>query len=201
MRQKHLKYVNRAMLAQQGVITDIQKVRIDQRSTFLEIGSGKGQFITSLAKDHPEHHYIAMEVNINVCYRILEKKNELNLDNLTIILGDAEALLEYFDPHSIHGLYLNFSDPWPKKKHHKRRLTFPRFLEKYQVILKDQAFIQVRTDHIELFDDSIEYMHPYFDIESIDYDLPVSDYMTEYEIKKRALGPIYQLIGRITHHA
>ncbi len=201
MRQKHLKYVNQVLLKEQDVVVDVEQIPIDHRPTFLEIGSGKGLFITSIAKDHPENHYIAMEVNINVCYRILEKKNEINLTNLTIVLGDAEGLLNYFSPQSIDGLYLNFSDPWPKKKHHKRRLTFPRFLEKYQVILKNQAFIQFRTDHIDLFDNSIEYMHPYMLIESIEYDLPESSYMTEYEIKKRKLGPIYQLIGRITHHA
>lgn len=200
MRQKKLKYVNRELLKSEGVLIDIMQLKLNNQKIFLEIGSGKGLFITSLAKDHPQNIYIAMEVNINVCYRILEKKKDLHLENLIIILGDASDLLLYFKPRSIHGLYLNFSDPWPKKKHHKRRLTAPTFMEKYIVILKDQAKIQFRTDQIELFDSSIEYMHPYINIESIDYTLEESPYMTEYEIKKREIGPIYQLIGRVEHH-
>ncbi|MBU1093654.1 MAG: tRNA (guanosine(46)-N7)-methyltransferase TrmB [Firmicutes bacterium] len=200
MRQKKVKYATHEVLASQGVLIDIKKINLTQPKTFLEIGSGKGHFITSLAKDHPKNTYIAMEININVCYRILEKKLALNLDNLIIILGDAENLLSYLDHRSIDGLYLNFSDPWPKKKHHKRRLTAPSFMERYVKVLKDQAFIQFRTDQIDLFDSSIEYMHQYIKIEDINYQLEPSNYMTEYEIKKRELGPIYQLVGKVEHH-
>ena len=201
MRQKKLKYVNLELLESHGVLTDIVPVEIYHPNTFLEIGSGKGLFITSLAKDHPENFYIAMEVNMNVCYRILEKKMELKLDNLLIILGDADNLLSYIRPQSIRGLYLNFSDPWPKKKHHKRRLTAPSFMEKYIQVLKDGAFVQFRTDQIELFDSSIEYMHQFVKLEDINYALEPSNYMTEYEIKKRKIGPIYQLIGKVEHRA
>ncbi len=201
MRQKHLKYVNKELLLSEGVIVNAEKIERSQKKSFLEIGSGKGLFITSMAKNNPENHYYAMEVNINVCYRILEKKKDLNLDNLTIILADADDLLAFFEPRSIDGLYLNFSDPWPKTRHHKRRLTYPLFMEKYLQILKDQSIIQFRTDHIELFDSSIEYMHQYVTIENLDYNLEASEYMTEYEMKKRKLGPIYQLIGRVEHHA
>ncbi|MBU1141728.1 MAG: tRNA (guanosine(46)-N7)-methyltransferase TrmB [Firmicutes bacterium] len=201
MRQKKLKYVSRELLKSQGVLIDIQQIKLNTADAYLEIGSGKGLFITSIAKDHPQNIYISMEINLYVCYRILEKKNELKLDNLIIILGDASNLLSYFEPKSINGLYLNFSDPWPKIKHHKRRLTAPSFMEKYLIILKDQANIQFRTDQIEFFDSSIEYMHPYINIEKIDYQLEESVYMTEYEIKKRKIGPIYQLIGKVEHHA
>lgn len=200
MRQKKLKYVTLELLESHGVIIGIHKINLQAVPTFLEVGSGKGLFITSLAKDHPNHVYIAMEINMNICYRILEKKLALNLDNLIIILGDAENLLSYLNPRSIDGLYLNFSDPWPKKKHHKRRLTAPSFMEKYVQVLKDQAFIQFRTDQIDLFDSSIEYMHQYMTIEKIDYQLETSNYMTEYEIRKREIGPIYQLIGKVEHH-
>ncbi len=200
MRQKKLKYVTLELLESQGVLIDIKKIELTKVPTFLEVGSGKGLFITSLAKDHPDNVYIAMEVNMNICYRILERKSALNLTNLIIILGDAENILSYLDPRSIDGLYLNFSDPWPKKKHHKRRLTAPSFMDKYVKILKDQAFIQFRTDQIDLFDSSIEYMHQYITIEKIDYQLEPSNYMTEYEIRKREIGPIYQLIGKVEHH-
>ncbi|MCF7931374.1 MAG: tRNA (guanosine(46)-N7)-methyltransferase TrmB [Acholeplasmataceae bacterium] len=201
MRQKKLKYVSPELLESQGVLMNIEPLELKSVPTFLEVGSGKGLFITSLAKDNPECVYIAMEINMNICYRILEKKLALNLDNLIIILGDAENLLSYLKPQSIDGLYLNFSDPWPKKKHHKRRLTAPTFMEKYVQILKDQAFIQFRTDQIDLFDSSIEYMHQYIKMEKIDYHLEPSKYMTEYEIRKREIGPIYQLIGKVEHHA
>ncbi|OHE26972.1 MAG: tRNA (guanosine(46)-N7)-methyltransferase TrmB, partial [Tenericutes bacterium GWA2_38_26] len=155
MRQKHIKYVTEELLATEGVITTIQMIEPKTEHVYLEIGSGKGKFITDIAKDHPSDHYIAMEVNINITYRILEKRNALHINNLTIIHGDAENLLSYIKPDSIDGIYLNFSDPWPKKKHHKRRLTSELFLKRYQIIMKKDAFIQFRTDHLELFDASI----------------------------------------------
>ncbi|MCR3905904.1 MAG: tRNA (guanosine(46)-N7)-methyltransferase TrmB [Tenericutes bacterium] len=200
MRQKKIKSATIENLESQGVIVEIQKLKLDNRKRFLEIGSGKGQFITAKAKDYPDHLWIAMEVNINVCYRILEKKLEMNLDNLVIVHGDAQYLEQYFDYDSVDGLYLNFSDPWPKKRHHKRRLTAPSFLKQYCKILKKDAFIQFRTDHLSLFQDSLEYIEPYLNIKSVDYDLDVSAYMTEYEEKKRELGPIYQLIGEVEKH-
>ncbi len=197
MRQKRLKYVDEQLLRSQGVIVGTEQVKLKDHQIFLEIGSGKGLFLTTLAKDNPQNTYIAMEVNINVCYRIVEKRNLLGLKNLIIIYGDAKNLLSYFEPKSLSGVYLNFSDPWPKTKHHKRRLTAPSFLKMYLVILKRNSFVQFRTDHIALFDDSINYLHDYLNIETIDYNVKESAYMTEYEIKKRALGPIYQLIGRV----
>jgi len=197
MRQKKLKYVNEELLRNDGVITVVQKIELGQHDVFLEIGSGKGLFITTLAADNPNRTYIAMEMNINVCYRILEKKKKLGLKNLIIIFGDAKDLLTYISPKSLCGIYLNFPDPWPKKKHHKRRLTASSFLQNYLIVVKKNGFIQFRTDHIHLFDDSIGYFHSCLNIESIEYDLAKSTYITEYEIKKRALGPIYQLIGKV----
>jgi tRNA (guanine-N7-)-methyltransferase len=201
MRQKRIKQATKELLASEGVIVDIEKIKCDKNRVSLEIGSGKGKFITSLAMDHPDELFIAMEVNINVCYRILEKRNELNLKNLIIILGDASHLAEYFDEQAIDIIYLNFSDPWPKKKHHKRRLTAPSFLNDYTKILKNEGLLQFRTDHIDLFNDSIETIHGYFEILSVDRNVSESRYMTEYEVKKRQEGPIFQLIGKVNHHA
>ncbi len=201
MRQKHIKYVTEELLASEGVINTIQMIEPKGKQVFLEIGSGKGKFITDIAKDHPDDHWIAMELNIDITYRIVEKKKLLDLKNLTIIKGDAENLLSYIKPDSIDGIYLNFSDPWPKKKHHKRRLTSELFLKRYQIILKQGAFIQFRTDHLELFEASIDYIKPYFQITEINHHLDESKYMTEYEIKKRAIGPIYQLTGKVDKHA
>ena len=137
MRQKRVKNATVETLKKHGVVTELEKIDVSSYETvYLEIGSGKGQFITSLAKDNKTSLWIAMEVNINVCYRILEKKQEQNLDNLIVILGDANHILAYFEPHQIDGIFLNFSDPWPKAKHHKRRLTYPSFLKQYQTLLK-----------------------------------------------------------------
>ncbi len=200
MRQKKLKYVNLEMLKSLGVITDIKKIETKDTPSYLEIGSGKGQFITSLQKAYPSHHYLALEVNMNVCYRILEKKMEQKLDDLSIILGDANHLLDYFFEHSIEGIYLNFSDPWLKAKHHKRRLTAPKFLRMYQTILKKDGFLQFRTDHQDLFEESLFDLEKYFETIEINRNLEVSEHMTEYEEKKRPYGPIYQWIGKVKQH-
>jgi tRNA (guanine-N7-)-methyltransferase len=196
MRQKNVKNATTEFLNSYGVINDRKKVDLNNQLVFLEIGSGKGKFISTLAKNNPNNLYIAMEININVCYRVLEKKLEMHLDNLMIILDDANHLKEYFAEKSIDGIYLNFSDPWPKKRHHKRRLTNISFLKMYKEILKDDSFIQFRTDHIDLFNDSILYIKDYFDIVDLNYDLKPSELMTEYEEKKRLTGKIYQLIGK-----
>lgn len=198
MRQKRIKYVTMELLEKHGVITKVEALNIPKNKKInLEIGSGKGQFITKLALDYPHEIFIAMEVNKYVIYRILEKKLELKLDNLIIVLADAKYLETYFQDVLIDGLYLNFSDPWPKAKHHKRRLTYPSFLKLYLKILKKEASIQFRTDHLDLFNDSLTYIEPYFDLYDVTYDLEVSNYMTEYEEKKRQLGPIYQLKGKV----
>ena len=198
MRQKRIKYVTLELLKEHGVITEVTDLNIPaNKNIYLEIGSGKGQFITSLAQDHPNDFFIAMEVNMYVIYRILEKKLELGLDNLMIVLGDAKHLETYFSNTKVDHLYLNFSDPWPKAKHHKRRLTYPSFLRLYLNILKKDAYLQFRTDHLNLFIDSLDYMETYFDITDVTYDLEPSAYMTEYEEKKRVLGPIYQLKGKV----
>jgi tRNA (guanine-N7-)-methyltransferase len=201
MRQKKVKYATKEILESYGVIVEPKRLELTNKRVFLEIGSGKGQFISKLALDYPNDIFIAMEININVCYRIMEKKEALKLDNLIIILGDASYLNLYFDQETINGIYLNFSDPWPKAKHHKRRLTYPPFLKTYIALLKDDGFLQFRTDHLNLFQDSILYIEPYFNIIEINQNLEKSLYMTEYEIKKRATGPIYQLIGKVEKHA
>lgn len=198
MRQKRIKHVNIELLEEHGVITKVEPLKIPtDKKVYLEIGCGKGQFITSLAKAHPDVFFIAMEVNLYVIYRVLEKKLEDNIDNLMIVLADAKYLETYIEGQKIDGLYLNFSDPWPKAKHHKRRLTYPSFLRLYLKLLKKEAFLQFRTDHLDLFTDSIDYIEPYFKLFEVNYDLEASDYMTEYEEKKRLLGPIYQLKGKV----
>ncbi len=201
MRQKRIKGVDETRLKTRGVITDIHAIQLPNKRLEIEIGSGKGDFITSLALDHKETHFIAIEKNKYVCYRMLEKKENLNIENLTIILGDAIHLSDYMAHRKVDVIYLNFSDPWPKTKHHKRRLTAESFLPLYTSILNDNGILQFRTDHINFFNDSIDTLSTAFEIYDINRNLDVTKYMTEYEVKKRKIGPIYQLKGKKKHVA
>lgn len=198
MRQKKLKFVSREMLFEQGVYEHVPKINLD-KPIHMEIGSGKGQFICTLAKDNPNIQFIAVEMNMSVCYRILEKKIDMHLDNLIIILANIETLFEEFPRHSVDRIYLNFSDPWPKARHHKRRLTYPRFIKNYLAMLKNDGILQFRTDHLDFFNDSLEYLEPFFKKMNIDRNLKESNYMTEYEEKKRKFGPIYQVIAEVNN--
>ncbi|VEU80760.1 tRNA (guanosine(46)-N7)-methyltransferase TrmB [Haploplasma axanthum] len=193
MRQKKIKHVNLDLMNSLGVVTDIKEISFDNnKDVYLEIGSGKGNFITTLAKDNPDNLYIAIEKNISVCYRIVEKRDLYDLSNLIIILGDSEDILEYFTDNTVKKIYLNFSDPWPKARHHKRRLTYPTYLNNYKKILKNDGEIQFRTDHIDLFNDSVEYLNSFFEEVEIDRNHVINQYFTEYEEKKSKIGNIYQ---------
>lgn len=200
MRQKRLKFVNLQLMKDLGVLTEPKLINTNNKEVHLEIGSGKGQFITSLAKDNPNKLFIAVEKNINVCYRIVEKRNQLELDNLIIILDDSNNLLNYLNPQTVNKIYLNFSDPWPKAKHHKRRLTYEPFLQLYKKLLVKEGIISLRTDHYNFFIDSIDYLEKYFYIYDIDLDYQSNEYQTEYEQKKRKIGKIYQCIARLKNN-
>ena len=130
-----------------------------QRPLHLEIGCGKGNFACGTAAAHPEINLIAMERVPDVACLALEKAErcrEERPDNLRFLIGNAENLTEWFAPHSIDCLYLNFSDPWPKAGHAKRRLTHRLFLERYQTVLKKGGVLRFKTDNVGLFDFSLE---------------------------------------------
>ena len=200
MRQKKVKIATKAYLDSKGVITDFRRIKKSRSMLYLEIGSGKGDFISKMAIDHPDIDFVAIEVNPSVCYRILVKKLDKHIENLTIILGDANHLSVYFDQDEVDHIFLNFSDPWPKKRHHKRRLTALSFLKMYRSILKEDGTIQFRTDHEDFFRESLLEIEQVFDIVDINENLSESPYMTEYEVKKRPYGPIYQVIGKVKKH-
>jgi tRNA (guanine-N7-)-methyltransferase len=165
----------------------------------LEIGSGKGKFITEMALDHPHITFIAFEINRHVAYYIALKKEEKQLHNLIIIIDHIQHIFDYVKPHVIDTIYLNFSDPWPKAKHHKRRLSYPTMLSLYQKVLKPDGSIEMRTDHQALYIDSCLYMQSLFNnIEYDDHTEPFT-YASEYELKKRPLGPIYYIKAKVTH--
>ena len=121
----------------------------------LEIGSGKGKFIHTLAEKHPDINFIAMEAQPTVLTFLLDKVEETHRENLKLISGNAEDLLEYFTEGEVDQLYLNFSDPWPKTRHEKRRLTFHTFLARYEAILNGNKTIVQKTDNQGLFEYSL----------------------------------------------
>lgn len=168
---------------------------------FIEIGMGKGQFITTLAKLHPEINYIGIEKYSSVLVRAIEKQTELELPNLKFIRMDAENINDVFDENEVDGIYLNFSDPWPKDRHAKRRLTSRQFFARYEKLLKPEGKIQFKTDNANLFDFSLEEVDATnFKAAEISYDLHNSEWnegniMTEYEEKFSAKGnPIKRVV-------
>lgn len=172
-----------------------------QQPIHLEVGMGKGQFIIGMAKAHPEYNFIGLEIQRTVAAIALKKAlSEEPLPNLQLICGDGEDLDTFFEPHEIDRLYLNFSDPWPKKRHAKRRLTYKTFLANYQEILKDQGAIELKTDNMGFFEFSLQSMNNYgMHFDGVWLDLHNSEenehnVETEYEQKFAAKGqPIYKL--------
>lgn len=173
----------------------------------VEIGMGKGQFIHALAEQNPDINYIGIEMYSSVLYRALERRTETEVSNLYFLRFDARNLLDIFDRHELDFIYLNFSDPWPKERHAKRRLTSPDFLSMYDRILKPEGYLQFKTDNRPLFDFSVEsvYDSKQWKIDELTYDLHQSEFlegniMTEYESRFVAEGkPICRFV--ISHPA
>ncbi len=157
----------------------------------IEIGMGKGRFIHELALANRDINYIGIEMYSSVLYRALEKREKYaDLDNLCFLRLDARNLPDVFAPGEINRIYLNFSDPWPKDRHAKRRLTSPDFLKIYSGIIDDSGKLQFKTDNRPLFDYSVESVNSsgLWHIDEITYDLHNSPYiqgniMTEYETR------------------
>lgn len=161
----------------------------------IEIGMGKGQFIHQLAKENPNINYIGIEKFSSVLYRALEKRMESELDNLYFLRIDAELLPDIFEKDEVQQIYLNFSDPWPKERHSKRRLTSPQFLNRYNKILDSSGIIAFKTDNRDLFDFSVESVKETkpWKLKDITYDLHNSEFlkeniMTEYENRFVEMG-------------
>ncbi|MBP5460577.1 MAG: tRNA (guanosine(46)-N7)-methyltransferase TrmB [Lachnospiraceae bacterium] len=121
----------------------------------IEIGMGKGQFLLTLAQRNPDINYIGIEKYSSVLLRALTKQEELQLPNLRLIRYDAETIDEVFSEGEVDRIYLNFSDPWPKDRHTKRRLTSDRFLARYAKILAPDGCVEFKTDNMDLFDFSL----------------------------------------------
>lgn len=166
----------------------------------LEVGCGKGNFIIGMAKAFPNINFIAIEKFESVLIRALEKLENENLNNIKIINADALTLCDIFSKGEVSTIYLNFSDPWPKTRHAKRRLTYKTFLDIYRNILSDDGAIMQKTDNKILFEFSIEsFSKDDWILSNISVDLHSTDLFnieTEYETKKSKFGPIYRLEAR-----
>ncbi|MBE5941518.1 MAG: tRNA (guanosine(46)-N7)-methyltransferase TrmB [Lachnospiraceae bacterium] len=156
----------------------------------IEIGMGKGQFIMTLAEQNPDINYVGIEKYSSVLVRAIEKQEEKNLPNLFFIRMEAENIADVFAPDEVDRIYLNFSDPWPKDRHAKRRLTSVQFLERYEHILKKEGHVIFKTDNKDLFDfsleqadlaDNWELLNHTFDLHNSEY--VVGNIMTEYETR------------------
>lgn len=166
----------------------------------IEIGCGKGQFMSTLAKRNPDINYVAIEKYDSVLLRCLEKIENEEIPNLKLTIIDAMSITNYFDKEEVDRIYLNFSDPWPKNAHSKRRLTSPQFLEGYSHILASNGEIHQKTDNRHLFEFSLEMFNANnWSLSNISLDLHKDEekypdnIQTEFEEKWSKLGPIYRL--------
>lgn len=174
----------------------------NDRPIQIEIGMGKGRFMMDLASTNPNINYIGIEKYSTVLLRAIQKMEENELSNLRFIRMDAEDICEVFDKGEVAKIYLNFSDPWPKDRHAKRRLPSRQFLERYHKILAQDGRIEFKTDNVDLFDFALGEIEPAgWKLEAMTRDLhhdakmSVGNIMTEYEEKFSSVGnPIYKYI-------
>ncbi|KST82188.1 tRNA (guanosine(46)-N7)-methyltransferase TrmB [Lactococcus lactis] len=167
----------------------------------IEVGCGKGAFITGMAALHPEINYIAIDMQLSVLSYALDKAIEADLPNVQMMLVDGAALSEYFADGEIDQVYLNFSDPWPKGRHEKRRLTYKAFLATYEKILRPEGEIHFKTDNRGLFEYSLVSLANYgMELKKVwldlhqDEEFAPQNVMTEYEQKFSQKGQvIYRL--------
>ena len=171
----------------------------NHKDYYLEIGSGKGQFLVNMALHHPDTFFIGMERNVTCAGFTAKKLVENEVNNAKLVFADAGQALPLINENSVNGIFLNFSDPWPKKRHAKRRLTSDSFLNQYYRILKKGAKLIFKTDNYDLFTYSLEMIKESpFNLVEANYSYDGKDGFdacTEYEKNFRELGqPIYRLI-------
>ena len=216
MRQRNVKNCDEILDASDKYIKDISSLKElikknKYENIFLEIGIGKGAFIAECASRHKENLYIGIELNKGVVSLATKKiarfEQEIGetLENLKVLDYNALELENIFDESQVDKIYLNFSDPWPKKKHEKRRLTSDEFLKVYNKILKSNGIIEFKTDNRGLFEYSLMNMNKnhmrfeyislnlHSDIEAGKLNNEEPNIMTEYEAKFMVNGPIYKM--------
>ncbi len=209
MRLRNIKGAREAIEANQYAIDNSSSYKGKWNELFknnnpihIEVGMGKGRFITDLAITNPSINYIGIEKFSSVLFRALEKRQLLDINNLYFIRMDAEQICDVFAGNEVSRIYLNFSDPWPKDRHAKRRLTSKEFFNRYNQILIPDGQIEFKTDNVDLFDFSLEQIpESGWKIKDYTRDLhnsPMNEgnIMTEYEEKFSSKGnPINKLIA------
>ncbi len=198
MRLKHIKNADIIINKSDYIVKEPTKYKgkwnklfNNDNDIYIEIGTGKGKFITSLAIDNPNINYIGIEKYDTPLVGAVKRLENINIPNLKLICFDAIKIDELFD-HEVSKIYLNFSDPWPKKRHAKRRLTSDTFLPIYDSIFKKDKRIVQKTDNVGLFEYSIVSLSNYgYVIKDISLDLhntSKENVMTEYEKKFSSQG-------------
>ena len=186
MRARKKKHGAERLAAVSDIFIEKPEISNDKK-LYIEIGCGKGKFIIENAEKNPDIFYVAIEKVPDVILLAAEKTKQKELNNIKFMMCDAKGLTETFPPKSVDRIYLNFSDPWPKAKHYKRRLTYKTFLDVYRYILKDDGAIFFKTDNAGLFEFSLEQFElDKWNLKNITYDLHNSEFaadniMTEYE--------------------
>ena len=169
----------------------------------IEIGMGKGRFITQLALENPDINYVGIEKYSSVLIRAIEKCQDIEVPNLRFIRMEAEYICDVFNKEEVDRIYLNFSDPWPKDRHAKRRLTSKQFFGRYDNILKKEGVVEFKTDNDLLFQFSLEQVPEAgwnlvaqtWDLHN-DSEMVKGNVMTEYESKFSQMGnPIHKLVA------
>ncbi|HES3423948.1 TPA: tRNA (guanosine(46)-N7)-methyltransferase TrmB [Streptococcus pyogenes] len=167
----------------------------NDRPIHIEVGSGKGGFITGMALKNPDINYIGIDIQLSVLSYALDKVLTSEVPNVKLLRVDGSSLTNYFEDGEVDMMYLNFSDPWPKTKHEKRRLTYKDFLDTYKRILPEHGEIHFKTDNRGLFEYSLASFSQYgMTLRQIWLDLHASNYegnvMTEYEEKFSNKGQV-----------
>ena len=209
MRLRNISGARDAIAESPLVIHEPEKLKGKWRERFgnnrpirIEIGMGKGKFIHELAEKNPKVNYIGIEKYSSVLLRALQKMEAFPVPNLLFLRMDAENITEVFDTGEVERIYLNFSDPWPKDRHAKRRLPSAEFLKRYDRILEKDGVLEFKTDNKGLFDFALEEVPAAgwealkisFDLHR-DEEMGRDNVMTEYEEKFSALGnPIYKYV-------
>lgn len=207
MRLRHKPWAKEYMEAQEHVfITHPETLKGNWKAEFnndhpllIEVGSGKGQFVLGMAQQFPDVNFIAIELFESVAVSIVQKLVETPMPNVRVLTVDAKQLVDYFEAGEVDRVYLNFSDPWPKTRHAKRRLTYKTFLAMYEAVLPRGGEIHFKTDNRRLFEYSLESMSQYgMYFTEISLDLhanePADNVRTEYEERFSAMGqPIYRM--------
>lgn len=165
----------------------------NDQSIHVELGTGRGQFITTLAEQNPHINYIGVEIKEEVLLRAVEKAHEKKIDNIVFLWYDINSMEEVFGEKEFNRIYINFCDPWPKGRWAKRRLVHRNFLKKYELFLQENCDIQFKTDNENLFEFSLnEFSDMNFRLKHITFDLhrnkEMDNVTTEYEDKFAAMG-------------